>query len=146
MNILTYGILTVVVLAVGLLMVSNGCRSANDVPGEQPNDHENVQRPPKRDIGDFPPLKEGLTEAELIRCVGEPDRVGGSGLPWLVYALDQNQELWVVFTGPWSSDGRTRALSGAIIMEVHNGRITREKVIYEIQPTTRPKGEWFVPP
>jgi hypothetical protein len=38
-----------------------------------------------------------LTEAELRAKIGDPDRIGGSGLPWLVYRLKTGEELWIIF-------------------------------------------------
>jgi len=71
------------------------------------------------------PLREGVTRAQFEKEAGVPDRIWGSGVPWLVYRLSSNEELRVFF-----ELGGQRRLQMALIVTADGGQ-ERERIVFE---------------
>ena len=111
----------------------------NDPPRGPSNNNEGEKRPALRrpSLSEFP-LRKDLTQAELIRHVGGPNRFGGSGLVQARYDLNDGRELWLLF------HGKGGTLSDASIIELTDVDFVIKEVVFELErkdppPMTQPK-------
>ncbi len=101
------------------------------------NEGEKISAHRRPSLSEFP-FKNGLTEAELIRHVGGPNRFYGSGLIQARYDLNDGRELWLLF------HGKGGTLSDASIIELTDVDLGIKKVVWEREfkdppPMTQPK-------